>query len=48
MTINQFAKKVTLVEGKKISISIAQVKEVLGIVNRMLCGSLYFAIRKAK
>jgi len=46
MTINQFAKSVTLTEGLKVSISIAQVLEVLKIVNRILGGDLYRWIKK--
>jgi len=45
MTVNQFAKRVTLLEGKKKSLSIAQVKEVLSIVNDMTWGILYLIIR---
>lgn len=47
MTINEFSKQVTLAEGLKISITIAQVKEVLRIVNKMLSGMLYKAIKGA-
>jgi len=36
MNLNEFARRVTLEEGGKISISIAQVKEVMRIVFRML------------
>ena len=46
MNINDFSKKVTKLEGGKISISIAQVKEVLKIVNGLLKGGLYKLIRK--
>jgi len=31
MNMNEFAKKVTLIEGKKRSVSIAQVKEIIKI-----------------
>ena len=48
MNINDFAKKVTLKEGGKVSISIAQVKEVLKIVNDLLGGALYAIIRLMK
>ena len=41
MTINGFAKKVTLEEGLKVSISIAQVKEILRIINQDTNGVLY-------
>lgn len=46
MTVKEFARQVTLKEGGKISISIAQVLEVLKIVNTMLGGKLYKAIRE--
>jgi hypothetical protein len=46
MNINEFAKKVTLTEGLKKQISIAQVKEVLKIVNTMVNGELYKLVRK--
>ena len=36
MNLNDFAKKVTLAEGGKMSVSIAQVKEIMRIVFRML------------
>ena len=36
MTINQFANIVTIKEGKKKSISVAQVKEVIKIMREML------------
>jgi len=45
MKINDFAKEVTLQEGMRISISIAQVKEVLRIVNKMLDKNLYRLIK---
>ena len=48
MSINEFAAKVTKLEGKKISISIAQVKEVLRITNQLLRGALYHLIRSVK
>jgi hypothetical protein len=46
MKITDFAKDVTLEEGKVISISIAQVKEVLKIANKKTNGALYKAIRE--
>jgi hypothetical protein len=45
MNINDFAVKVAKKEGKKKQISIAQIKEVLKIVNRLLDGDLYDMIR---
>jgi hypothetical protein len=46
MTINQFAVNVASREGKKKSISIAQIKEVLKVVNDLTCGELYKIIRR--
>lgn len=45
MKITDFAKEVTLTEGKKISLSIAQIKEVLKIVNEKTEGGLYKLIK---
>lgn len=41
MNINDFAREVTLAEGLKKSVSIAQVKEVLRITNNWTKGELY-------
>lgn len=48
MNINDFAKKLTLAEGKKVSLPIGQVKEVLKLANIMTDGDLYKSIRKKK
>lgn len=45
MSITQFATKVTKLEGKRISISVAQVSECLKIVNKLTGGILYAVIR---
>ena len=45
MTINDFAKLVCSIEGLKVQLSIAQVLEVLKIVNKLLGGMLYRCIR---
>ena len=45
MNINKFAEAVAKLEGGKKSISIAQIKEVLSIINRLLGGILYAVIR---
>ena len=45
MDINRFAKLVTEKEGKKVSVSIAQIKEILSIVNELLNGALYLLIK---
>ena len=47
MTLNEFAVKVTQDEGKKKEINIAQVKEILKVVNLLLGGKLYEMIKKA-
>ena len=46
MTITNFARLVCQKEGLKVQISIAQVMEVLKIVNGLLGGLLYRWIRK--
>lgn len=48
MKINKFAVIVAEHEGKKISISIAQILEVLKIVNKLTCGEFYRMVRKIK
>ena len=48
MNLNDFAKKLTLAEGKKVSLPIGQVKEVLRLANTMTDGALYAAVRKKK
>ena len=45
MKVTTFSEEVTKLEGKKVSISIAQVKEVLRIVNDMTNGLLYVIIK---
>ena len=45
MKVTDFTKVVTETEGKKVSISIAQVSEVLKIVNNLVGGKLYTWIR---
>lgn len=45
MKVTDFAKKVTVREGKKKSQSIAQISEVLKIVNDLTHGILYKIIR---
>ena len=46
MKVSEFADKVTRIEGKRKSISVAQVKEVLKIVNELLDGKVYKLIRR--
>jgi len=43
--VNDFAVYVTKIEGKKRQVSIAQVKEILKIVNDSLDGELYLMIK---
>jgi hypothetical protein len=45
MNINRFAKLVTEHEGKKIQVNIAQIKEVLKVVNILTGGLFYVIIR---
>jgi hypothetical protein len=45
MTINYFAKKVAEMEGKKVEVNIAQIKEILRVINSLLKGALYKTIR---
>ena len=46
--VTTFATRVAMEEGQKKSISIAQILEVLRIVNKLLGGALYQAIRRLK
>jgi hypothetical protein len=46
MKITEFTKEVTLVEGLKVQVSIAQVAEILKIVNKYTSGALYKEIKK--
>lgn len=46
MTIHEFSIKVAKLEGKKKQVSIAQIKEIMRIINRLLGGQLYKLIRK--
>ena len=48
MTVNDFAKEVTLIEGKKVSINISQVRELLRIIDILLDGEVYKLIKKIK
>ena len=46
MTVSRFAKLVTVYEAGKKECSIAQILEVLKVVNILLCGGLYKLIRR--
>ena len=46
MTIGDFAVKVAKKEGGKKSVNIAQIKEILRIVNALVGGELYKIIKK--
>ena len=48
MKITDFTRKVTLLEGKKREVSIAQVAEILKIVNDLTCGEFYKMVRRLK
>ena len=43
--VNDFAVKVSKIEGGKKNLSIAQIKEVLKVANGLVDGKLYKAIR---
>jgi len=47
MKINDFAKEVSVDEGGKKEMNIAQIKEVLKVTNTLLDGELYKLIKKA-
>ena len=46
MKISEFVSIVTKSEGKKSSVSVGNVREVLSIVNKLLDGEVYKAVRK--
>jgi hypothetical protein len=46
MKVSDFAVVVSKLEGKKKPVSIAQIKEILKIVNNLTAGILYQQIRK--
>ena len=45
MTINGFAVHVANAEGLKKQVNIAQIKEVLAVVNKLTGGVLYLVVR---
>lgn len=47
MKISDFAVEVSMLEGKKKNLSIAQIKEVLKVTDKLLNGELYRIIRKS-
>lgn len=48
MKVTDFAIRVAELEGKKKSLSIAQIKEVLRIANELTAGEIYYSIRQLK
>lgn len=46
VSMNEFARIVSVHEGKKKQVDIAQIKEVLKVANRLTDGELYKCIRK--
>jgi hypothetical protein len=46
MKITDFTRRVANMEGKKVQVNIAQIAEILKIVNTMMGGALYKMIRK--
>lgn len=45
MKINDFAVKITQQEGKIKQVDIAQVKEILAVINKLTFGMLYIFVR---
>ena len=45
MKVTDFAKEVTVHEGLKKEINIAQILEILRVVNQLTDGTLYYKIR---
>ena len=48
MNMNDFARYICKKEGKKISTNIAQVKEILKIINDFFCGAIAMLLRGMK
>lgn len=48
MKVSDFAVVVAKKEGKKREVSIAQIKEILRIINELVDGELYKLIKKKK
>jgi hypothetical protein len=46
VSINDFAKKITQGEGLKKQVDIAQVKEILAVINRIIPFNLFYALIK--
>jgi len=46
VSINDFAKKISEKEGLKKSIDIAQIKEILSIINKLIPFNLFYTIIK--
>jgi len=45
MKITDLAKRVTELEGKKVEVNIAQVKEIIKVINEITLGAFYKFIR---
>ncbi len=48
MKINDFASEITKLEGLKKNLTVADVKEVLRLIDKKLCGEVYKMIKKIK
>ena len=48
MKITEFANEIALAEGKKVQVNIAQIKEILKVINTLLDGEFYQFIRDIK
>ena len=46
MNVHEFAVKVAEREGKKREVNIAQISEILKVINQLLKGALYKLIRR--
>ena len=46
MTIKEFRNEVAYVEGMKVEVNIAQISEILKVVNKLTGGTLYKTIKQ--
>ena len=46
MKVSEFAVEVSKIEGKKKQVNIAQIKEILKVINELMDGQFYKDIRK--
>lgn len=48
MNLNQLAKEIAKREGKKVQVNIAQIKEILRVMNEILIGESYGVVKEMK